>query len=311
MCVQVSDAQACDRQRPGQVLHNRSVSAFSLPEPTLTLDDFQTEAKRTAPRELKAYPESVRLAYEALRVQAVNEEDDRGPGAGDYTKRQAKELLETVDVLVWGLGLAGEAGEVDDLLKKGIGHGHGIDNAKLTKELGDVMWYVANIATARGIKLSDVATANVAKLKARYPSGFTVEASKAKADETFDTAPVIRIDTPTEQVTKWADPDAAYQRVFNKPRVEKTMFPAAEPVERCLATLCDSMECPGSSPCLYHECTVGTCFCRGEEPTVPLALEHRCTRTRMVTGNWRCYAESPCPAHACDIYECRCPDESL
>lgn len=37
-----------------------------------------------------------------------------------------------------GLGLTGEAGEVAELLKKHVGHGHALDRDKLAKELGDV-----------------------------------------------------------------------------------------------------------------------------------------------------------------------------
>lgn len=84
---------------------------------------------------------------------------------------------------VRGLGLAGEAGEVVDLVKKHLGHGHELPREKLVKELGDVLWYVATIAASQGIKLSEVAEANIAKLRARYPNGFNAAASKAKADE--------------------------------------------------------------------------------------------------------------------------------
>lgn len=82
-----------------------------------------------------------------------------------------------------GLGIAGEAGEVADLLKKVIGHGHPIDVAKLVKELGDVLWYVAVLASVYGVLLSDVAAANRAKLMARYPDGFSTERSINRGNE--------------------------------------------------------------------------------------------------------------------------------
>jgi NTP pyrophosphatase (non-canonical NTP hydrolase) len=80
------------------------------------------------------------------------------------------------------LGLAGEAGEVCDLLKKHWGHRHPLDKAKLGKELGDVLWYVAAVGAQFGISLNDIARANVAKLTQRYPDGFSPEASLARAD---------------------------------------------------------------------------------------------------------------------------------
>lgn len=84
---------------------------------------------------------------------------------------------------VAGLGLAGEAGEVTDEIKKIVGHGKAMDKAKLLKELGDVLWYAASLADELGVRLADVAQANIDKLKARYPDGFSTAASVAKADE--------------------------------------------------------------------------------------------------------------------------------
>lgn len=80
---------------------------------------------------------------------------------------------------VWNaLGLVGEAGEVADLIKKIVYHKHDVDREKMKEELGDVMWYLAALATCAGISLSDVARANVEKLERRYPNGFSQEASR-------------------------------------------------------------------------------------------------------------------------------------
>lgn len=84
-----------------------------------------------------------------------------------------------------GLGIAGEAGEVADLIKKEIYHGHGPhpDARKMPKELGDVLWYVADLATSYGLTLEDVARMNIDKLRERYPSGFTTADSLARRDD--------------------------------------------------------------------------------------------------------------------------------
>jgi NTP pyrophosphatase (non-canonical NTP hydrolase) len=82
----------------------------------------------------------------------------------------------------YALGLSGEAGEVADLVKKHIGHGHDLDVNKLKLELGDVLWYIAGLAHVLGLTLSEVAEANVAKLKRRYPDGFSHEASKNRSE---------------------------------------------------------------------------------------------------------------------------------
>jgi len=75
------------------------------------------------------------------------------------------------------MGLAGESGEVVDLLKKHVYHQHQLDIKKLKKELGDVLWYVAGLATVYGIPLSAIAEINIDKLKERYPDGFSFERS--------------------------------------------------------------------------------------------------------------------------------------
>jgi NTP pyrophosphatase (non-canonical NTP hydrolase) len=75
------------------------------------------------------------------------------------------------------LGLAGESGEVCDILKKWAYHGHEFDWPKLGEEIGDVLWYVAIIAHACGFDLDEIARKNIEKLRKRYPDGFTSERS--------------------------------------------------------------------------------------------------------------------------------------
>lgn len=78
---------------------------------------------------------------------------------------------------ILALGLAGESGEFADIVKKHLGHGHPLDDDKALKELGDVLWYVARAAAKLGFTLDDVAAANIAKLRKRYPDGFSTVAS--------------------------------------------------------------------------------------------------------------------------------------
>lgn len=81
------------------------------------------------------------------------------------------------------LGVAGEAGEVADMIKKHVGHGHGLDRDKLIKELGDVLWYVTALADLHSVSLSQVMLANARKLRVRYPNGFSPEASQNRKPE--------------------------------------------------------------------------------------------------------------------------------
>jgi len=73
------------------------------------------------------------------------------------------------------LGLAGEAGEVAEHVKKAIRDDAGEitdeRRAAMAKELGDVLWYTAQLATELGLELEDIARANLEKLRSRQRRG--------------------------------------------------------------------------------------------------------------------------------------------
>ena len=81
-----------------------------------------------------------------------------------------------------GAGMATEAGEFVDNLKKGTFCGKEFDYHNLAEEIGDMMWYVAvavdalNEVMPNGITLEQIMRANIEKLRTRYPEKFTVEA---------------------------------------------------------------------------------------------------------------------------------------
>jgi len=81
------------------------------------------------------------------------------------------------------LGLNGEAGEVAELIKKALFHGHALDRDDLEKELGDVLWYLAVMADTLDIPLADIANHNIEKLARRYPEGFSEERSRNRSDQ--------------------------------------------------------------------------------------------------------------------------------
>ena len=70
------------------------------------------------------------------------------------------------------MGLAGEAGECVDLMKKHLFQGHPLDAVHMAKELGDVAWYLAVTAHSLGFDLESILQMNVDKLRDRYPDGF-------------------------------------------------------------------------------------------------------------------------------------------
>ena len=111
----------------------------------------------------------------------------------DYQRLAARTLVDEPGfeispeqlMIVWSaIGLAGEAGEIAELVKKGIFHQHGIDVERFKKELGDVLWYVAALCTELNVDMSEIMQKNIQKLKLRYPNGFSAIDSQRRVDVT-------------------------------------------------------------------------------------------------------------------------------
>lgn len=81
------------------------------------------------------------------------------------------------ELLDWAIGLGGECGEVLDLIKHDIWHSEKADPMELAKELGDVLWYISAIATAKGMDLDDIMALNMLKLDYRYGGSFNTDGS--------------------------------------------------------------------------------------------------------------------------------------
>lgn len=72
------------------------------------------------------------------------------------------------------LGLSGEIGEFNDMIKKWIFHEKELDIEHLKKECGDILWYIAMMCHAFNWNLDEIMKMNIDKLKARYPEGFDI-----------------------------------------------------------------------------------------------------------------------------------------
>ena len=81
------------------------------------------------------------------------------------------------------LGLSGEVGEFNDMIKKWIFHNTPLDKEHVKKEIGDVMWYVAMMCESFGFSLDDVMQTNVDELIARYPDGFDTYRANHRAKD--------------------------------------------------------------------------------------------------------------------------------
>jgi NTP pyrophosphatase (non-canonical NTP hydrolase) len=97
-------------------------------------------------------------------------------------RTSSKTILPSEHLMNGALGLAGEAGEVADIVKKATFQGHTINREHLAKELGDVCWYIAETATAIGYDLETIMQMNIDKLMKRYPDGFSADRSQNRED---------------------------------------------------------------------------------------------------------------------------------
>lgn len=82
------------------------------------------------------------------------------------------------------LGLSGEVGELNDMLKKWIFHEKQLDAEHLKHEISDVCWYLALMCDSFEFSLDEIMQINIDKLKARYPEGFdTYKANHRQAGD--------------------------------------------------------------------------------------------------------------------------------
>ena len=72
--------------------------------------------------------------------------------------------------------MSAEVGELHGLYQKKY-QGHKFDEEHAKKEVGDILWMIAEYCTANGWNLEDIMELNIEKLKARYPDGFSAERS--------------------------------------------------------------------------------------------------------------------------------------
>lgn len=73
-------------------------------------------------------------------------------------------------------GMVGEIGEIHSIYQKAY-QGHEFNYDELKKEMGDLLWFVAELADYQGWELEEIMRLNIEKLKKRYPNGFEANRS--------------------------------------------------------------------------------------------------------------------------------------
>ncbi len=95
----------------------------------------------------------------------------------EYQELASKTLYGNEQVLTnCALGLASEAGEVLELIQAYTFQSQNLDKEELTKELGDVMWYLSQISEWANISFEEVAQRNITMLQNRFPEKYREKA---------------------------------------------------------------------------------------------------------------------------------------
>ena len=90
-------------------------------------------------------------------------------------------LLEDEEAMHALHGMVGEIGEIHSIFQKKY-QGHNLDTDHIRKELGDLMWFIAEFCTAMKWNMCEVMQENIDKLIARYPDGFNTNQSLHRAE---------------------------------------------------------------------------------------------------------------------------------
>ena len=108
-------------------------------------------------------------------VAAVTSQPSSDADAFEYRIQELRgEGFETHRLLTAAVGMSAEAGEFTEVIKKIIFQGKPVNEENLfhlKRELGDIMWYVAQACMGLNVSLDEIIEMNVEKLKARYPGG--------------------------------------------------------------------------------------------------------------------------------------------
>lgn len=78
-------------------------------------------------------------------------------------------------------GMVGEIGELHSIYQKKY-QGHPFDENHAKKELGDLLWFIAEYCTSHGWEMEEIMRMNIDKLRARYPGGFAADKSLNRAE---------------------------------------------------------------------------------------------------------------------------------
>lgn len=130
----------------------------------------------------------------------------------DPTGTGPRDLLLPVRLNHAVLGMAGEVGELAGALEKWLYYGRALDRENVIEEMGDLLWYVAQLCNAVGVDMSAVMEANILKLRARYPEKY----SNSEAGRFSEEASANRDYAKEKEAMRSGRAEEAARRVFER-----------------------------------------------------------------------------------------------
>jgi NTP pyrophosphatase (non-canonical NTP hydrolase) len=94
-------------------------------------------------------------------------------------KKTAKKDFQTreEEIMCWGLGVTGEAGDIASCIKKTFAHKKDVKDG-IKENIGDMLWYTAMICNFFEWDFNEILNENIEKLKKRFPEGFNYDSVK-------------------------------------------------------------------------------------------------------------------------------------
>lgn len=132
-----------------------------------------------------------RHGYDHRNLITLLSDVDQAMSALTYNDQDPQQLLLSGNeqMILWcALGLAGEAGEAVESASM-VAHFDLFDHDDLIKELGDCDWYNAALCSLIDVGFDEPMRRNIAKLRDRYPNGYSSADSQARVDQQIPDLP--------------------------------------------------------------------------------------------------------------------------
>jgi len=130
------------------------------------------------------------MVAESCRLDLVKKHSiynqDKGLFIGHIETHRFKDLKPTpeqCELLHAAIGIAGEAGELLDAVRKHVFDGQPLDRENIIEELGDLCFYMEAAFQVLGVDRSYIEAMNQSKLSKRYEGGYTDKAAQDRADK--------------------------------------------------------------------------------------------------------------------------------